>query len=113
MMILLTKNSREGFFMYRLLLISAALVLAGSILIPTAAKAEEAEPAVPNVSLIGTVVGDTLFVDRDKVISAALAHNEMLAASGAMRDAAEADALGAWRGFLPQIQPGRVLHAQR
>lgn len=103
MMIFRTNIRREGFFMYRLLLISAVVVLSGFVLIPSGAKAQEAEPTV---GLIGTVVGDTLFVDRDKVVSAALTHNEMLAASGAMVDAAEADALGAWRGFLPQVQLG-------
>jgi len=55
---------------------------------------------------IGEVRGDTLFVTKDKVIASSLAYNEMLAASGAMRDAAAADALGAWRGFLPQVQLG-------
>ena len=55
---------------------------------------------------LGTVSNGVLVVDRDLVINAALKHNEMLAASGAMRDAADADALGAMRGFLPQIQLG-------
>jgi outer membrane protein len=55
---------------------------------------------------IGVVRADTLYVDRDLVIAAALQHNEMLAASGEMRDAAAADALGAWRGFLPRVSLG-------
>jgi outer membrane protein TolC len=38
------------------------------------------------------------------VVALALAQNEMLAASGAMTDAAAAEALGAWRAFLPQVQ---------
>ena len=56
------------------------------------------------LALIGTVQSDTLFVERDKVIAAALVRNEMLAASSAMSDAAAADAFGAWRSFTPQIQ---------
>lgn len=55
---------------------------------------------------LGTVRNDTLVVERARVITAALERNEMLAASGSMRDAAAADALGAWRGFLPRIQLG-------
>lgn len=55
---------------------------------------------------LGTIRDGQVVVDRQKVIAAALAHNEMLAASGAMKDAAAADALGAWRGFLPQLQLG-------
>jgi outer membrane protein TolC len=55
---------------------------------------------------IGVVRGDTLRVERDLVIAAALRHNEMLAASGEMRAAADADALGAWRGFLPRVSLG-------
>lgn len=54
----------------------------------------------------GVVRNDTLLVTRDDVVQAALASNEMLAASGAMRDAAGADALGAWRGFLPRLSLG-------
>lgn len=63
-----------------------------------------AEPEAADPLQIGTVRNDTLFVDRDRVIAAALRRNEMLAASGAMRDAAAGAALGAWRGFLPQVQ---------
>ncbi len=55
---------------------------------------------------IGTLDNGSLVVNRARIITAALEHNEMLAASGAMRDAADADALGAWRGFLPQVQLG-------
>lgn len=64
--------------------------------------------AAPDASWlrIGTIESDVLIVDRKRVIAAALEYNEMLAASGAMRDAADADALGAWRGFLPQVQLG-------
>ena len=70
------------------------------------ARAEEA--AVPDSSWarIGEIRSDTLFVSRDKVIALALEQNEMLAASGAMRDAAGAEATGALRGFLPQVQLG-------
>ena len=72
--------------------------------------------AAPGVSLaqagddselrIGSVHADTLFVERELVIRTALERNEMLAAAGAMKDAAAADALSAWQGFLPQIQLG-------
>ncbi|MDO9171784.1 MAG: TolC family protein [bacterium] len=55
---------------------------------------------------IGVVRDDTLYVDRASVITAALRHNEMLAASGEMRAAADAEALGAWRGFLPRVSLG-------
>ncbi|HPF34696.1 TolC family protein [bacterium] len=49
---------------------------------------------------------DTLLVTRGSVVQAALARNEMLQASGAMTDAAEAQALGAWTGFLPRLSLG-------
>ncbi len=55
---------------------------------------------------LGTIEDGVLVIEKDLVIAAALEHNEMLAAGGAMRDAADAEALGAWRGFLPQIQLG-------
>ncbi len=55
---------------------------------------------------IGEIRSDTLYVSRSKVIALALEQNEMLAASGAMRDAAGADAQGALRAFLPQVQLG-------
>ena len=54
----------------------------------------------------GVARNDTLLVTRDDVVQAALESNEMLAASGAMRDAAGADALGAWRGYLPRLSVG-------
>ena len=88
--------------MFRWMLICAFVALGGWGGLATAAATEDASP----LAQLGTVQGDTLYVVRDKVIAAALAHNEMLAASGAMRDAAEADALGAWRGFLPQVHLG-------
>ncbi len=74
---------------------------------PSSVRAEEAS-AAPDTSWmrIGIIENGVLVIDRQKVISAALKHNEMLAASGAMLDAADADALGAWRGFLPQVQLG-------
>jgi outer membrane protein len=55
---------------------------------------------------LGTVSDDTLFVSRDNVVVSALKHNEMLSASSSMVDAANADALGAWRGFLPRVSLG-------
>jgi outer membrane protein len=78
-------------------------VLALALLLVSGAKAE----VVPaGAESLGLVRGDTLHVQRDKVIAAALAHNEMLAASEAMSDAADAQALSAWRGFLPRLQLG-------
>jgi outer membrane protein len=71
------------------------------------AVAEESTAAADTSWMrIGTIENDVLVVQRDLVVAAALEHNEMLAASSAMRDAADADALGALRGFLPQIQLG-------
>ncbi|MBT3317300.1 TolC family protein [bacterium] len=55
---------------------------------------------------LGTVSNDTLFVSRENVVVSALKHNEMLSASSSMVDAANADALGAWRGFLPRVSLG-------
>lgn len=74
-------------------------------LLGTGQAAPAAEQQI-GVERIGTVRGDTLFVTTGKVVAAALERNEMLAASGAMKDAAAADALGAWRGFLPQVHLG-------
>ncbi|MBA4378342.1 MAG: hypothetical protein C0395_06745, partial [Gemmatimonas sp.] len=65
-----------------------------------------AAAADTGIEEIGVVRDDTLFVDRASVIAAALRHNEMLAASGEMRAAADAEALGAWRGFLPRVSLG-------
>lgn len=91
--------------MFRLLFFSVAILAMGLSSSPILAADETTDVSSP-LDRLGTVQGDTLYVERDKVIAAALVHNEMLAASGAMRDAAEADALGAWRGFLPQVQLG-------
>ena len=76
-----------------------------ALLIPLAGIAADA-PVDTTALRLGQVRGDTLLVDRGRLISLALERNEMLAASGAMRDAAGAEALGAWRGFTPQIQLG-------
>ena len=83
-------------------------ILALVLLAGFGSAAAQPEAASPDSILvrIGTVRGDTLYVERDKVVAAALLRNEMLAASGAMRDAAAADALGAWRAFTPQVQLG-------
>jgi outer membrane protein len=75
------------------------------ILLLTAAGPATAGEDIPP-DQIGTLRGDTLYVSLDKIKAAALAHNEMLAASQAMTDAARAEALGAWHGFLPQAQLG-------
>ena len=100
--------------MNRTLLKSAlGILLAAASLLPNPAPAQEpfrttaAAVVVPVDSTwarIGEVRQDTLYVNRARVIAVALERNEMLAASGAMKDAAEADALGAWRAFLPQVQ---------
>jgi outer membrane protein TolC len=67
---------------------------------PVASAAEE------SAERLGTVRGDTLNVTLGRVIAAALDRNEMLAASSARQDAAGAEALGAWRAFLPRITLG-------
>ena len=82
-----------------------ALLLGAALVLPGAAAAADA-PADTMALRLGAVRGDTLVVARDRVIALALERNEMLAAAGAMRDAAAADALGAWRGFTPQIRLG-------
>lgn len=86
------------------ILIGLLMVL---VAVPMMAMAEEPVDPAPDPALgLGTVRGDTLFVSRDKMVALALQQNEMLAASGAMRDAAGAEATGALRAFLPQIQLG-------
>ena len=89
----------------RVLLSGLALALLLG-LIPAVTRAEESAETVNAPTRIGTVSGDTLYVDHNRVVSVALERNEMLAASGAMRDAAAAEAQGAWRAFLPQVQLG-------
>ncbi len=84
--------------MVRTLVLAIALTASAAPLLAAASTADFAD--------LGTVRNDTLFVARDAVIDAALAHNEMLKASSAMTDAADADALGAWRGFLPRLSLG-------
>lgn len=81
-----------------------AAALAMALVFPQLAAAARTSPAT--AESIGEVRGDSLHVTLDKVRSAALAHNEMLAAAGAMSDAAGAEALSAWRGFLPRLQVG-------
>jgi outer membrane protein TolC len=73
---------------------------------PEGAHAETEVTPEPSWTRIGEIRSDTLFVSRDKVVALALEQNEMLAASGAMRDAAGAEATAALRGFLPQVQLG-------
>ncbi len=85
-----------------LLLTLAVLIMAG----PERVHAETATAPDSSWVRIGEVRSDTLYVSRDKVIALALEQNEMLAASKAMRDAAGADATGALRAFLPQVQLG-------
>jgi outer membrane protein len=86
------------------ILIGFLLVL---VAVPMVAMAEEPVAPPPDPALgLGTVRGDTIYVSRDKMVALALEQNEMLAASGAMRDAAGAEATGALRAFLPQVQLG-------
>lgn len=82
------------------------LILAVAFLLPaiTTAQDSETEAEMPAWMRLGEVQRDTLYVSRDSVITLALEQNEMLAASGAMMDAAAAEAQGAWRAFLPQVQ---------
>ena len=85
------------------------LLLSLAVLTLAAAPGASAETAAgPDSSWIriGEIRSDTLYVSRSKVIALALEQNEMLAASGAMRDAAGADVQGAMRAFLPQVQLG-------
>lgn len=82
----------------RLAALGGLLVLLASLAGPAAAGTGLEE--------LGVVRNDTLLVDRDLVIAAALRHNEMLAAGGEVRAAADAEALGAWRGFLPRVSLG-------
>ena len=87
------------------LLSMSLLAAALALLVPAGADAADADADTMALDL-GEVRGDTLYVARDRVITAALERNEMLAASGAMRDAASADALGAWRAFTPRVELG-------
>ena len=82
--------------------------LLGLFLFATDSAGAEESAAAPDTSWmrLGTIENGVLVVDRNLVVDAALEHNEMLAASGAMLDAADAEILGAMRGFLPQIQLG-------
>ena len=79
------------------------LLVAGLILATTLPVSAADGPGIDD---LGVVRNDTLLVTRHAVVEAALAHNEMLAASGAMRDAAGADALSAWAGWLPRLSVG-------
>ncbi|MBC8426227.1 TolC family protein [bacterium] len=81
-----------------------ALLVAGLIL-ATAAPVS-ADDDGPGIDDLGVVRNDTLLVTRQAVVEAALSHNEMLAASSAMQDAAGADALSAWAGYLPRLSVG-------
>jgi outer membrane protein TolC len=76
------------------------LILTAMLLLPGMASGQENTAW----AALGELRADTLHVSRDNVIALALAQNEMLAASDAMTDAAAADAQGAWRAFLPQVQ---------
>jgi len=74
------------------------------LLIPaTTVRAQENLAAATAWTRLGEARDDTLYVEQAQVVSLALERNEMLAASGAMKDAAAAEAQGAWRGFLPQV----------
>jgi outer membrane protein len=76
------------------------------ILLVTLALVSQAGAESADWHRLGTVRGDTLYVERDALIAAALERNEMLAASSAMADAASAEAAGAWAGFLPHVSVG-------
>jgi outer membrane protein len=76
------------------------------ILLLTLALASPARPESADWHRLGTVRGDTLQVERDALIAAALERNEMLAASSSLADAASARATGAWAGFLPHVSVG-------
>ncbi len=89
---------RPGFVSRGALLV-AGLILATSVPV-------SADDDGPGITDLGVVLNDTLRVTRQAVIDAALSHNEMLAASAAMQDAAGADALSAWAGWLPRLSVG-------
>lgn len=71
-------------------------------------ESEAATPTAerPDAARLGMVRSDTLWVELPAVVDAALKRNEMLAAADAMADAAHAEALGAWQGYLPQVTLG-------
>lgn len=80
-----------------------AVAVMATLLWTGVAPAQETTTPDSTWTHLGEVRQDTLFVSRDRVIALSLERNEMLAASGAMKDAAAADAQGAWRAFLPQV----------
>ncbi|MCB1184635.1 TolC family protein [bacterium] len=90
----------------------AALAVGTTAPVVVAQDAAADAPPAPTVpapvdaawARLGEVRQDTLYVTRARVIDLALQQNEMLQASGAMTDAAAADAQGAWRAFLPQVR---------
>lgn len=86
-------------------LVVAFLVAA---VVTTVAAGAMADPpsSVDSWQSLGTVRDDTLYIERDRLVAAALARNEMLAAADAMADAAAAQANGAWAGFLPHVSVG-------
>ncbi len=104
---LIFATNQRGLAMTRSVFLYALLV---AVVLPSlfCVSLALADPPAPGSSWasIGEAIGDTLFVSREKIIATALAQNEMLAASGAMLDAASAEAQGAWRAFLPQVQVG-------
>ena len=83
-----------------LLLSLAILVIAGS----GGAHAETEAAPDSSWARIGEIHSDTLFVSRDKVVALALEQNEMLAASGAMRDAVRATLSG--HSLVRKWRPG-------
>jgi outer membrane protein TolC len=83
---------------------TAALLAAASVWIVLGGAAASAASEGPET--LGFVRGDTLYVTAAEVIQMALMRNEMIAAASEMASAAGAEALGAWRGFLPQLQLG-------
>ncbi len=85
-------------YIHRILLVLTALFL-----LPATVLAQEAASVDSSWVHLGEVSQDTLYVTRTNVVALALRQNEMLAASGAMTEAAAADAQGAWRAFLPQV----------
>ena len=68
---------------------AVTLVAAAVLMLPVNLLGAEAT-APPGVEQIGEVRGDTLYVDKDRVIATALANNEMLAAIVQLPDDPEA-----------------------
>ncbi|MFH1843880.1 MAG: TolC family protein [bacterium] len=78
-----------------------SVIVAFWLLVVTGGASAETETSM--TAALGFVDNDTLYVTAEQVTRAALQYNEALAAASAYADAARAEALAAWQGFLPQV----------